>query len=83
MLGTGLGHYIPLVVYVSFWVMILVSLAGKPLYGLYYAMPFIPYRTLRDKLIDYPLGANILTILIIAVVVGALIHGKRPPKTKL
>lgn len=83
MLGTGLGHYIPLVAYLGFWVMILLSLTGKPLYGLYYAMPFIPYRTLRDKFLDYPLGANLLTILVFAVIVGALLQGKRLPKSKL
>ena len=83
MLGTGLGHYIPLVAYLGFWIMILLSLTGKPLYGLYYAMPFIPYRTLRDKFLDYPLGANLLTILVFAVIVGALLQGKRLPKSKL
>jgi putative inorganic carbon (HCO3(-)) transporter len=82
-LGTGLGHYIPIVAYLGFWVMIIASLVGKPLYGLYYVMPFIPYRTLRDKFVDYPLGGNLLTILLIAVIIGAVLQGKRPPKTKL
>jgi O-antigen ligase len=82
-LGTGLGHLIPLVVYIGFWVIILASLMGKPLYGLYFAMPLIPYRTLRDKLQVYPLGAEILTILLFAIIIGALLHGKRLPKSKL
>ncbi len=59
MLGTGLGHYIPIVAYLGFWIMCLVSLGGKPLYGLYYMIPFLPYRTLRDHFLDYPLGANV------------------------
>lgn len=83
MLGTGLGQYIPLVAYIGFWLMILVSLTGKPLYGLYFAMPFIPYRTLRDKLDVYPVGANMLTILLLAVIIGAVIQGKRLPRSKL
>ena len=83
MLGTGLGHFIPIVVYLGFWIMTLVSLFGRPLYGLYYMLPFIPYRTLRDRLIDYPLGSNMLTILIVAVILGALMKGKRLPKSKL
>jgi putative inorganic carbon (HCO3(-)) transporter len=82
-LGTGIGHYIPLVAYLGFWVMCLVSLIKKPLYGLYYMIPFLPYRTMRDHFLDYPLGANTLTILVIAVIVGALLHGKRLPKSKL
>jgi O-antigen ligase len=46
-------------------------------------IPFLPYRTMRDHFLDFPLGANALTILVIAVIVGAIIHGKRLPKSKL
>ncbi len=82
-MGTGIGHYIPLLAYLGFWVMCLVSLTGRPLLGLYYMMPFLPYRTLRDHFLDYPLGGNVLTVLVIAVLIGALIHGKRLPKSTL
>jgi O-antigen ligase len=82
-LGTGIGHYIPVVAYLGFWIMCLVSLGGRPLLGLYYLIPFLPYRTMRYHFLDYPLGANVLTILVLAVIVGALIHGKRLPKSKL
>jgi putative inorganic carbon (hco3(-)) transporter len=82
-LGTGIGHYIPLVAYLGFWIMTLVSLGGRPLLGFYYMIPFLPYRTMRDHFMEYPLGANVLTILVAAVIVGALIHGKRLPKSKL
>ncbi|MBB5339833.1 O-antigen ligase family protein [Tunturiibacter gelidoferens] len=82
MLGTGIGHYIPLVAYLGFCVMIIVSLVKRPLYGLYYMIPFLPYRTMRDHFLDYPLGGNMLTILVLAVIVGALIKGKRLPKGK-
>lgn len=83
MFGTGIGHYIPLVAYLGFWVMILVSLAGRPLLGLYYMMPFLPYRTMRDHFLVYPLGSNVLTILVLAVIIGALFQGKTLPKSKL
>jgi putative inorganic carbon (hco3(-)) transporter len=82
-LGTGIGHYIPLVAYLGFWVMCLVSLGGRPLLGLYYMIPFLPYRTMRDHFLDYPLGANVLTMLVIAVIIGAIVHGKHLPKSKL
>jgi putative inorganic carbon (HCO3(-)) transporter len=83
MFGTGIGHYIPLVAYLGFWIMCLVSLGGRPLLGLYYMIPFLPYRTLRDHFLDYPLGGNMLTILLIAVIVGALLQGKHLPKSRL
>lgn len=82
-MGTGLGHYIPLVAYLGFWVMCLVSLTGRPLLGLYYLMPFVPYRTMRDHFADYPLGTNMLTILVLVVILGALLKGKRIPASKL
>jgi putative inorganic carbon (hco3(-)) transporter len=82
-LGLGLIHYVPLIAYLGFWVMCFVSLKGRPLLGLYYMIPFLPYRTMRDHFLDYPLGGNVLTILVVAVIVGALIHGKHLPKSKL
>ena len=82
-MGTGLGHFIPFLAYLGFWVAILVSLFKKPLFGLYYMLPFLPYRTLRDHFLDWPLGGNVLTLLVLAVVIGALLHGKRLPKSKL
>jgi putative inorganic carbon (hco3(-)) transporter len=83
MFGTGIGAYIPMAVYVGFWIMCVVSLTGRPLLGLYYMLPFLPYRTLRDHLLTYPLGANMLSILILCVIIGALLKGKRLPKSKL
>jgi len=72
-----------LFVYLAFWVMCVVSLAGRPKLGLYYLIPFLPYRTLRDHFLVFPLGANILTILAICVLIGAFLQGKRIPKSKL
>lgn len=82
-MGTGLGHYIPLLLYIGFWVMSLVSLLNEPLWGFYYMLPFVPYRTLRDHFQTYPLGENMITILLLSVIIGALLRGKRLPKSKL
>jgi O-antigen ligase len=46
-------------------------------------IPFLPYRTVREHFLDYPLGGNVLTILVASVIVGALLRGKRLPKSKL
>ena len=83
MLGTGLGHYIPLVAYLGFWVMCLVSLTGRPLWGLYYLMPFLPYRTMREHFADYPLSSQTVTILLLCVLIGAFFKGKRPPPSRM
>ena len=82
-MGTGLGHFVPFVAYLGFWIAIIISLVRSPRFGLYYMIPFLPYRTMRDHFLDWPLGGNVLTILVAAVFVGALIRGKRPPKNAL
>jgi putative inorganic carbon (hco3(-)) transporter len=82
-LGLGLAHYVPLIAYLGFWIMCIVSLTGRPLLGLYYMIPFLPYRTLRDHFLDYPLGGNMLTILVVAVIVGAILKGRSLPKSSL
>ena len=82
MVGTGIGVYIPVVAYLLFWVMCVVSL-GKPLYGFYYLILFLPYRTMRDHFLGYPLGAQILTILVLCILIGAITHGKRLPAARL
>ena len=68
--------------------MLVVSLLGRPLWGLYFSIPFLPYRAMRDHFVGYPLGVHMLSLLILAVIVGGLIHGKRLrgrrlPKSKL
>ncbi len=82
-MGTGLGTYVPFIAYLGFWVAILIALFRKPIFGLYYMIPFLPYRTMRDHFLDWPLGGNVLTILVLATFLGALIHGKKMPKSKL
>jgi O-antigen ligase len=81
--GLGLIHYVPLIAYLGFWVMCILSLTGRPLLGFYYILPFLPYRTMRDHFLDYPLGNSVLTILIVAVIIGAFLRGKRLPRSKL
>ncbi len=82
-MGLGLINYVPFIAYIGFWVMCILSLTGRPLLGFYYMIPFLPYRTMRDHFLDYPLGGNVLTILVLAVIVGALLQGKRLPRSPL
>jgi O-antigen ligase len=81
--GLGLIHVVPLIAYLGFWVMCVRSLTGRPDLGFYYMIPFLPYRTMRDHFLDYPLGGNVLTILVFAVIIGAVLKGKQLPKSKL
>ena len=79
-MGTGIGHYIPFAAYLVCCLACLMAL-WRPLWGLYYMVPLLPYRTLRDHFLDYPLGGNLLTILVLCILVGALLQGKRLPRS--
>ena len=81
-MGLGIGHYIPLAAYIVCCLACVMAL-WRPLWGLYYMVPLLPYRTLRDHFLDYPLGGNLLTILVLCILVGAVLHGKRLPKSGL
>jgi len=81
--GTGLGHYIPTVLYLAGCVSCIVALAGRPLYTFYLIILILPYRTLRDHFNDFPLGGNLFTIMVLTTIAGALIRRKRLPKTML
>lgn len=82
-MGTGLGHYIPLVCYLCCWVMAIRALAGKPLQTLYLVILLLPYRTMRDHFLEYPLGGNVLTILVASIILSALLRGKKIPRSPL
>lgn len=82
-MGLGLSHFIPLVAYVGFWIMCLISLGGRPKWGLFYMIPFLPYRSMRNNFFQFPVGENVLTILLLCVIIGAVIHAKKPPKSWL
>ncbi len=79
-MGTGIGHYIPLAAYLVCCLACLMAL-WRPLWGLYSMIPLLPYRTLRDHFLDYPLGGNLMTILVVCILVGALLQGKRLPRS--
>jgi O-antigen ligase len=81
--GLGLVSYIPLIAYLGFWVICILALTGRPLLGFYYMLPFLPYRTMRDHFLGYPLGNNMLTILVVAIILGAILQGKHLPKSRL
>ena len=73
---TGLESYIPIVLYLSFWAAILLSIFWRPIAGIYYIVPLIPAQTFRDQLAGYPLGTSVVTVVLIAVAIGLLSRGQ-------
>ena len=53
----------------------LISAAGRPQIGIYYIVPLLPLQTLRYRLHAYPLGANVVDIVLLGVAIGLWRNG--------
>jgi O-antigen ligase len=71
----GLEPFIPPALYLSFWAVVVVAIFWRPIVGIYYLVPLIPAQTFRDTLGQFPLGANVVSIVVIATAIGVLRKG--------
>ncbi len=71
----GLEPYVAMVLYLSAIVAFGLSVFWKPQTGLYYLIPLLPLQTVRDRLIDLPLGNKLVDIILLGVVLGAMAKG--------
>jgi hypothetical protein len=71
----GLEPYVAIVLYLSAIVAFGLSVFWKPQTGLYYLIPLLPLQTVRDRLIDLPLGNKLVDIILLGVVLGAMAKG--------
>jgi O-antigen ligase len=78
----GAEGYIGILLYVGAIGAVLASIFWRPVVGIFYLAPLIPLQTARYRLNDFPLGASVVTIVLLAVAIGVL-RRKRPilPKT--
>ena len=82
-LHLGLSHYLAFATYAVFIVASLLSLAWRPIIGLYFLILTIPQERLRSQLFDLPLGEHVLVFLLLAVILGAFLRGQFPKRSKL
>ena len=71
----GLDPYVAMALYLSAIVAFGLSVFWKPQTGLYYLIPLLPLQTVRDRLIDLPLGNKLVDIILLGVVLGAMVKG--------
>lgn len=68
--------------YIGAMVCVLASIFWRPVVGIFYLAPLIPLQTARYRLNDFPLGASVIVIVLLAVAIGILRQGKPVlPKT--
>jgi len=78
----GLEGSMGIILYMGAIVAMLASIFWRPVVGIFYLVPLIPLQTARYRLNVYPLGASVITIVLLAVAIG-VVRRKRPvmPKT--
>jgi putative inorganic carbon (HCO3(-)) transporter len=76
-MNTGLGTYLPIIVYLGIVVAIGASIIWRPIAGLFVLAILMPNQTLRYKLHGMPLGAQIIDLLMLGVIVGLVARQKQ------
>jgi putative inorganic carbon (HCO3(-)) transporter len=84
-LGTGLGHLVPLILYLAAIGAGLLAIFWRPQIGLYFLVPLLPLQTTRYKLLDLPWGNRLIDVLLLCVIIGLVLQGRGRliPKTPL
>jgi len=71
--GLGLTQYVPYVAYVLWWVVAAISLVKVEI-GLLFLIPLLPLQNLIDKLHVFPLGKDLVDIMLLAILVGWVVR---------
>ncbi len=66
----GIGNHSAELLYGAGIAAIVLSLFWRPLIGLLYLVPLLPLQTVRYRMLDYPLGSSMVSLVIVAVVLG-------------
>lgn len=74
----GLEWLIPGALYLVFLTAALASIFWRPIVGLYLFVPLVPLQTIRYRIVDFPLGASLVYVLLVAVALGLLRRGQSP-----
>lgn len=82
MIHFGLEGAAPLLLYIAMWVTFVASMLWRPSLGIYLMVLTLPLQTGRYKLVNFPLGAQFIDILLLGTILGLLIKGQSfIPKT--
>ncbi len=72
----GMEGSLGTLLYLGAIVSVLASIFWRPIVGIFYLVPLIPLQTARYRLNDFPLGASVIGIVLLAVALG-LVRQKR------
>ena len=70
---TILKTAVPLILYIGGIVTLILCLAGRPQYGLYFLIPLLPLQNVLDKLQGFPFGNDFNDIILLSVLIGWIV----------
>lgn len=76
-LGSGLGVYLPIVVYLACIFGTIIS-AARPQVGIYLLALILPLAHARGRLFEYPFGSHAIEVLLLGVLIGVVARGENP-----
>lgn len=68
----GLEQYLGLALYGAGIAAFFLSIFWRPVAGIYYLVPLIPLQTTRYRMMEFPLGATVVSLILLAVAIGLL-----------
>lgn len=77
--GLGISEWIPLGVYLGSIAILVITIFKRSDWGLYYLTALIPLTTLLEKIRDYPMGKDLVDLLVIAIFIGNLMRADENP----
>lgn len=77
MIGLGLTKLIPICAYITFVIVVILTLLYEGRFGLYLLVLLVPLQNLTYKLIQYPFGKDILDILLIVTFIRLVLLKKK------
>lgn len=72
----GIASFTGSILYFGGILAFLLSIFWRPYAGLFYLVPLLPLQTVRYRLHEFPLGANVVDIILIGVCIGLWRNGK-------
>ena len=69
-MGLGLAQYVPLIIYYTSMIIVLLSMFWSPKIGVLFLFPLLPYQNIFQKIQDFPLGKDLNDIMFGVILIG-------------
>ena len=79
-LGFGLTKIIPLIAYMVFIVVVVLTIMKRIEIGILFLVPLIPQQSLMESINQYPLGKDIVDVILIAMLIRWFVESKKRPE---